>query len=346
MEINYGNFNATDFLEDRRFIEWVKYRPPELEKFWSEWRATKPLNLAAFNEAERQLTLILSAERFEPQTGEKREVLQKILKSIGEAGEKILIRKRHIRRWMIAASAAAVLIVVGALWFVIGDRNSRTMVTTAYGEIKKIVLPDQSQIILNAHSHIAFKVNWKGDEPREVWLEGEAHFDVKHLNIQNAAVRENDRFIIHTNLMVVEVLGTVFNVKERRGRVEVSLESGSVKVMIKNGKNKGWILKPGELAVFNDGANELEMQVQNPEIHKAWTDRKMLADNTTLQEIIQTIEDQYGYKVILEDSELANRRIDGTIPFKSESNILFVLSNILQIDIVKNDNVLIFKSRK
>ncbi len=72
----------------------------------------------------------------------------------------------------------------------------------------------------------------------------------------------------------------------------------------------------------------------------------MLANNTTVREIIEAIEDQYGYKVVLEDAELANRRIDGTIPFKSESNVLFVLSNILDIDIKKKDSTLIFRSEK
>ncbi len=72
----------------------------------------------------------------------------------------------------------------------------------------------------------------------------------------------------------------------------------------------------------------------------------MLTNNTTVDEIIQAIEDQYGYKVILEDAELASRRIDGIIPFKSESNVLFVLSNMLEIEIVKKDSTLMFKSRK
>ncbi len=141
-------------------------------------------------------------------------------------------------------------------------------------------------------------------------------------------------------------MGTVFNVKDRRGKVEVSLESGSVKVLVKAEKNKQWLLKPGEVAVYSNATAVLQKLSQDPVIHKAWTERKMLTNNTTILEIIQAIEDQYGYKVILEDPELANRRIDGTIPFKSESNVLFVLSNILDIDIEKKDSTLIFKSKK
>src|SRR3954471_16620982 len=152
MEINYSNYSAVDFLEDSDFIRWVKYKPDELEKFWSEWKASQPINLAAFNDAEKQLTLILSAERIEPGKGDKDEVLGKIFKSIDEAEEKSIPQRAHIRRWLIAASVAAILIISLALWSVVGEANAKNEITTAYGEIKKIVLPDQSEVTLNAHS--------------------------------------------------------------------------------------------------------------------------------------------------------------------------------------------------
>lgn len=273
-------------------------------------------------------------------------MLQKIISTIDAAEEKVIPLRTGIRRWMIAASVAALLIITGALWYVTWQKNTTTEFSTAYGEIKKIELPDQSQITLNAHSHIAFKADWNKEDAREVWLDGEANFDVKHLHKTGSPIKESERFIIHTSLLQVEVLGTVFNVKDRRGKVEVSLESGSVKVMVKGEKNKQWILKPGEVAVYSNVAKILDKQIQAPGIYKAWTERKMLTNNTTVREIIQAIEDQYGHKVILEDAGLANRRIDGTIPFKSESSVLFVLSNILDIDIEKKDSTLVFKSKK
>lgn len=346
MEINYGKYSTQHFLEDSNFINWVKYKSPELEKFWTDWKAYQPVNLAAFNEAEKQLRLILSAERIEPEKSDSEEVLQKILSTIEAPEEKVIPLITGIRRWMIAASVAALLIISGALWYVTSQKNTKTEFSTAYGEIKKIVLPDQSQITLNAHSHIAFKADGNKEDAREVWLDGEANFDVKHLHKAGSPIKESERFIIHTSLLQVEVLGTVFNVKDRRGEVEVSLESGSVKVVVKGEKNKQWILKPGEVAVYSNAAKILDKQVQAPGIFKAWTERKMLTNNTTVREIVQAIEDQYGHKVILEDAELANRRIDGTIPFKSESNVLFVLSNILDIDIERKDSTLIFKSKK
>lgn len=346
MEVNYESYREEDFLEDKNFIAWVKYGFPELEQFWFEYIASQPANLPAFKEAERQLRLILSAERIEPEQGDKEELLQKVFGSIDDAEEKIIPIGRGIRSWMIAASVAAILIISGALLYVTTQRNLRTEFSTMYGEMKKIVLPDQSQITLNAHSHIAFKTDWSSGKQREVWLDGEAYFNVNHLNKSGNPVKEGERFIIHTKLLQVEVLGTVFNVKERRGKGEVSLESGSVKVQVKAEKDKQWFLKPGEVAVYSSSTGELKKLQQDPRIYKAWTEKKMLTNNTTVGEIIQAIEDQYGHKVVLEDAELANRKIDGTIPFTSESSVLFVLSNILDIDIEKKDSILIFKSKK
>ncbi len=232
MAAKYDSYRVEDFLDDAYFINWVKHRPPELEKFWNDWKASQPANLTAFSDAEKQLTLILSAERIEPGKGDKEELLQKIFRSIEDAEEKVIPLRSGIRRWMIAASAAAILIISGALWYVTSLKNATTEFTTAYGEIKKIVLPDQSQITLNAHSHIAFNKNWNDEKAREVWLDGEAYFNVKHLNKTGSPIKENERFIIHTSLLQGEGLGTVFNVKDRRGKVEVSLEPGSVEVLV------------------------------------------------------------------------------------------------------------------
>jgi transmembrane sensor len=339
----YESFSSQDFLEDEHFIDWIKYRTPELEQFWSEWILTRPANLEAFKEAEKQLTLILSVERIEAEKGDEESVLDKIRNSI-DATPKVIPLRTGVRRLIIAASVAAVLLLTAGIWFVTYQRD--TEFSTAYGEMKKISLPDQTEITLNANSHVSFRKNWNRQKAREVWLEGEAYFNVKHLNKNPGAIKENERFIIHTKFVEVEVLGTVFNVKERRGKTEVSLESGSVKVQLNNEKSKQWYLKPREVVVYNNSKKELNKFTEDPEIHKAWTERKMLTNNTTVGEIIQTLEDQYGHKVILEDPELAKRRIDGTLPFTSESNVLFVLSNILEIDIEKNDSTVIFKSRK
>jgi ferric-dicitrate binding protein FerR (iron transport regulator) len=247
------------------------------------------------------------------------------------------------RKWLAAASVAAIILAGGLLWFVLYN-NSKT-VSTNFGQLKSVDLPDSSEITLNAHSTIRYLKKWPDGQPREVWLKCEAYFKIRHLNNGRFPVKAQERFIVHTDYVLVEVLGTVFNVKERRGNVQVSLESGSVLVKLRSDSSINVILLPGELAHYNITTNTLEKKMKDPAISRAWTEQKMLTSNTTVAEIIQTLEDTYGYKVILEDTGLAGKRIDGTLPMKNEKNLFFALSQVLNVDITIKDSLLTIRRR-
>src|SRR5690606_15777064 len=95
--------------------------------------------------------------------------------------------------------------------------------TTGYGETRKINLPDGSLVVLNANSELKYESNWQQAPMREVWLQGEAFFEV-------VKTTEEKQFIVHTGSLDVEVLGTQFNVHNRHQKVQVVLSSGKVKL--------------------------------------------------------------------------------------------------------------------
>jgi ferric-dicitrate binding protein FerR (iron transport regulator) len=71
-------------------------------------------------------------------------------------------------------------------------------------------LPDNSTVILNANSSLRYQENWEAELLREVWVDGEAFFSVVHTH-------NHQRFRVNvTDDLKVEVLGTEFNVKDRR----------------------------------------------------------------------------------------------------------------------------------
>lgn len=121
------------------------------------------------------------------------------------------------KRWMWIASVAAVLIIAISLWVVI-PRTDTSLVQTKYAEQKIIALPDETEIVLNSNSTLNYQKGWQSGKPREVWLEGEALFRVRHINSNNTLASAPTPFIVHTSLVNIEVLGTVFNVRERRGK--------------------------------------------------------------------------------------------------------------------------------
>jgi len=110
--------------------------------------------------------------------------------------------------------------------------NSETSYSTEIAQTETLFLPDNSEVILNAQSNLAFnKKTWQ--ENRTLDLDGEAFFKVT----------KGEKFSVHTLAGVVQVLGTQFNVKARDGFFEVKCYEGSVSV---TQNNTNVVLKPGK----------------------------------------------------------------------------------------------------
>src|ERR1700727_3570645 len=112
---------------------------------------------------------------------------------------------------MLAAAACLVTVAVGIWW--IGTRTGHpefSEIRTGYGEIKNILLPDSSVVILNANSSMRIPQQWTESGGRQVWLEGEAYFQVQK------KPSTAQKFVVHTRQGDVEVLGPGFTAN--RGR--------------------------------------------------------------------------------------------------------------------------------
>src|SRR6187401_2548064 len=119
-------------------------------------------------------------------------------------------------------------------------QQTLSSIVTKNGSRTKIVLPDGSQVWLNAGSNLDYNNSEFNKDLREVTLSGEAYFDVT----KNAA----KPFIIHTKKMDVKVIGTAFNVRSYSNEktAEASLIRGSIEVSLKDRKDQKFILKPNE----------------------------------------------------------------------------------------------------
>jgi ferric-dicitrate binding protein FerR (iron transport regulator) len=72
---------------------------------------------------------------------------------------------------------------------------------------------------------------------------------------------------------------------------------------------------------------------QLPNSPQAWLEHRIEAKDMTVQDVIDNYEQTFGYHIILEKPELAAKRIDGTISLKSETDLLYMLANILNANI-------------
>lgn len=113
--------------------------------------------------------------------------------------------------------AAAVAVLLAGSYFYLNTLDAT--ITTQYAESKEIVLPDSSEVILNSDSHLSYsEKNW--DEERNISLKGEAFFKVA----------KGKKFTVSTDQGAVSVLGTQFNVENRKGFFEATCYEGIVSV--------------------------------------------------------------------------------------------------------------------
>ncbi|MNJ96331.1 fec operon regulator FecR [compost metagenome] len=142
----------------------------------------------------------------------------------------------------------------------LGKKPSLQTIYTPNSDFK-LVLEDGSKITLNAASTLQFQIPF-GLQERDVSLTGEGYFEVAH-DVQRP-------FIVHAGVARVEVLGTVFNVRNyaNDGHVVTSLLSGRI-ALSKAGSTERIVLHPGETAVTDHKGIHLENLA--PKQVSAWT---------------------------------------------------------------------------
>ncbi len=243
-------------------------------------------------------------------------------------------KQRIAPYWYRVAAVLGGLMVMGSLFYLIIVGNERVTLSyaTDYGETRTIWLPDSTKVILNANSSLTFSTSEQ--LTREAWLEGEAFFEVKKIGqFSNAA--QPVKFVVHTENLDVEVLGTAFNVSERRGATQVVLEHGKVRLATKH--NEQLVMKPGDLVALASPSAALTTQVVDPKDYLAWQEQKLLFKRTPITEVATMMEDYYGWEVIL-SGDWADQRITGSIPTYDEEIFLEVLTESMGGQAIREGN--------
>lgn len=224
--------------------------------------------------------------------------------------------------------AAAVALVVFTYWGVQQWSYQKVMTyQTAFGETEQLLLPDGTTVSLNANSSLRY-VN---KNPREVWLDGEAFFEVKKQPRTKAV------FLVHTQDLVIEVLGTAFNVNSRHEKTKVVLEEGSIKLNLDGGKEE--MMEPGDLISYSGKeAKILERQKAVPtEVHSSWKDGSIIFSQIPLKEAMQKVADHYGIHFEFGADSLKKKEVEGAVPMDDLRISLLVMEKSFNIQIDKQD---------
>lgn len=175
-------------------------------------------------------------------------------------------------------------------------------VSTPKGGQFQVVLPDGSQVWLNAMSSITYPSSFSGKE-RLVQLKGEAYFEI-------AKNPEKPFKVDVTGKQKIEVLGTHFNVEAylEDNEIKTTLLEGSVKLSTSNREVR---LKPGQMAV-NDLEKELTIKQADLEEVMAWKNGLFVLNDVNLKDVMKKASRWYDVDVEYQGN-IANKKLWGTV---------------------------------
>lgn len=186
-------------------------------------------------------------------------------------------------------------------------------VIVPYGKRTQITLSEGTKIWLNSGSKLVYPAVFAEDK-REVFIDGEAVFDVIHLN--------DKPFVVRTRDFDIRVLGTVFNVKAYSDDKNSSavLETGRIELTSNNNavlsKQKLKIL-PGTLVLFNSGGNNFEQKQVKPALYLSWREGYLTLNSERLEDIARKLSRYYNIELIISDIHLKNETFSGYLDLKT-----------------------------
>lgn len=246
-------------------------------------------------------------------------------------------KKNFGKKWIGAVAAGLILLIaaggVGLWWNWAPDI---TVYSTDFGERKEIELPDGSQVALNANTRLTWDNNWAKTGVREVILEGEAFFEV--------VKSEAAQFRVFSDGVSVNVLGTSFNVSNRRGKTEVFLEKGAVTLELSE-VNEIIDMKPGEKVWYDRSGGDSVGKVVDETLYSAaaWKMGVISFQKAPMKKILPELSDIYGIQIVCEDSSLEERVMDIGVPYMDWEATKHSLELAMKVRIEEEDGVYLIR---
>lgn len=161
------------------------------------------------------------------------------------------------------------------------------VLTTPRGGQYRLILPDHTQVWLNAESSITFPSAFTGQQ-RKVSVTGEVYFEV--------AKDRSKPFIVENRNTSVEVLGTHFNVNVYPNEIQstVTLLEGAIRL---NNNQSSRMLQPGQQAVFTTNGSQIQLRNVDTENVVDWKNGLFIFEDASITEVMRQVERWYDVDV-------------------------------------------------
>ncbi|MCR5890912.1 FecR domain-containing protein [Hymenobacter sp. J193] len=349
--MDFTRYSVEDFVLDESFQEFVADADSEAGIFWQAWLTEHPQQQAAAGEAYALVQALSPAKPYPVPAGLKQQELLRLRLRLQQAPvvrPRLRVQRRARLLWLSTLTLALLTVVGWWQWSRPGtSADSLARFTTANGQRRTIILPDSSVVTLNANSTLTTAGQWAANSPREVWLTGEAYFQVSHRatrlvsDIRSAPA--NVKFVVHAGELAISVVGTQFDVNSRPGATKVVLRSGKVIVDRQAGLTReNLAMQPGDLVETSDARPALTRRRVKPDHYSAWTQDWLRFRATPVREIVQLLRSSYNLRVEVSDPSILSQEITGDVPANSLEVLLPALAKALDVQVTRTGNTVRF----
>ena len=279
---------------------------------FSRWLQADPAHAEAY--AQAHVVWELSEVAGSTLADEESRVMQRYLSAMNTS------RRSRVRHWSGGlAIAACLLMMVGVF---AGWQPARWLddlgadYVSAPGQVRTVVLADQSTVTLDADSAIA--VNFSAGERHVQLRRGVAFFHVTHTG---------DPFVVDAQGGEARVLGTEFEVRLQPAGAQVTVLSGRVGVKASKDAAQQILIADQQMA-YDAGVTDAVHRVDS-EAQLGWRSGWLTYYKTPLVDVVADLKRYYPGQIVLLNSQLGARRISGSFPSQDPQAVLNSLQGVL-----------------
>ena len=249
-------------------------------------------------------------------------------------------------KWSIACSTVAlgvVLSVVLITYLFVSPRLANTSQKDVWMEVpvgstSRIVLPDGSIAHINENSHLTYS-HLFGIKNREIKMSGECYFEVKK--------NEKQPFIVCSDAMKIQVLGTKFNVRDYPNNNHSSVDLLEGKVTASNIKDEtnSYELHPNQRITLNKHTGEIQIEDLHNTKELLWTSEELALNGKSLTDITYILSQRYHVNFVISNDSMRKLRFGGSLSLNSQhiNDVLDVLKSTGKIRYrTKNNTIVIY----
>ncbi|MBI4503874.1 MAG: FecR domain-containing protein [Gemmatimonadetes bacterium] len=256
----------------------------------------------------------------------------------------LAVARRRGQHIVALQAAAMALLAIGAtvIWYRLRTGASEpTVVVTALdyrtrvGQADSLDLPDGTRVVLGPASHLVVAPNY-GTPGRDVRLEGEALFDVRH---------DADRpFRVRAAVAVIEDLGTRFAVRDDGGEVHVVVQAGSVSLrdsasaqaVVLGAGDRGALVRGGVATVERAAATADDL---------AWTRGQLVFNGAPMSAVTADLKRWYGIELIIADPGLAAKHLTAAFAGEPAEQVLNMIGLALGASVERRGDTALVRAK-